>query len=64
MRSGSGRVKHLSTKQLWVQSAVEAFPLHIEKTSRSDKCADMLTNPLAQAEVARQFRLIGMVFLR
>ena len=62
LRSGSGRVKHLSTKQLWVQSVVEAFPLQIEKISRSDTCADMLTHPLAEAEVARHgFCLLKLI---
>ena len=58
MRSGSGRVKHLSTKQLWVQSVVEAFPLQIEKISRSDNCADMLTHSPAEAEAARQLQIM------
>ena len=61
-RSGSGRVKHLSTKQLWVQSVVEAFPLQIEKISRSDNCADMLTHSLAEAEAARHgFCLLKLI---
>ena len=63
MRSGSGRVKHLSTKQLWVQSVVEAFPRQIEKISRSDKCADMLTHSLAETEAARQLQIMGFVRL-
>ena len=62
-RSGSGRVKHLSTKQLWVRSVEEAFPLQIEKISRSDNCADMLTHSLAEAEAARQLQIMGFVCL-
>ena len=63
VRSGRGRVKHLCTKQLWVQSVVDAFSLQIEKISRSHHFADMLTRSLAEVEAARQLQIMGVVCL-
>ena len=59
LRAGAGRVKHLSTKQLWVQSAVEVTPIAVEKIPRQRNCADMLTHCLGQQEAGSQLRTIG-----
>ena len=61
LRTGTGRVKHLSTKQLWVQAAIETFPMSIQKVPRSENCADMLTHPLCEKETERQLRSLGFV---
>ena len=47
MRSGSGRVKHLSTKQLWVQSVVEAFPLSNRTRKSRSKQLRRYAHPLS-----------------
>ena len=56
LRAGAGKVKHLSTKQLWVQAVVEATPITIMKIPRRDNCADMLTHCLPEGEAASQLR--------
>jgi histone deacetylase 1/2 len=44
LRHGSGRIKHLSTKQLWVQGAVESYGIKIFKVPREKNPADLLTH--------------------
>ena len=56
LRVGAGKVKHLSTKQLWVQAVVETFPVEIVKIPRTDNCADMLTHCLPEKEAASQLK--------
>ena len=58
LRAGAGRVKHLSTKQLWVQSAIEVMPIAVEKIPRQHNCADMLTHCLGQQEASSQLRMM------
>ena len=62
MRSGTGRVKHLSTKQLWMQSWRRSR-FKSEKISHADNCADMFTHSLAEAEAARQLQIMEFVCL-
>ena len=59
LRAGSGKVKHLSTKQLWVQAATEAHGITVCKIPRSDNCADMLTHILPGKHAAAQLRTLG-----
>ena len=59
LRAGTGRVKHLSTKQLWVQGAIEAFAVQVIKIPREANCADMLTHSLPEGEARGQLRRMG-----
>ena len=43
-RRGSGKVKHLTTKQLWIQEAIRLYKITIEKIGRSITSADLLTH--------------------
>ena len=43
-RQGTGKVKHLSVRQLWVQQQVSLGNLEIDKVPRSANSADMLTH--------------------
>ena len=45
LRHGAGRVKHLCTKQLWVQGAIESYGLVVRKVPREQNPADVLTHP-------------------
>ena len=56
MRAGRGRVKHLSTKQLWIQGAVEAWGMKVHKIPRNDNCADILTHSSSHAEVKQHLQ--------
>ena len=43
-RLGTGKVKHLQTKQLWLQERVHQKEVTIEKVPRAYNWADMLTH--------------------
>ena len=45
LRSGVGRLKHLSTKQVWAQGAVAAYQVSVRKIPRAINTADILTHP-------------------
>ena len=51
LRHGSGKVKHLSTKQLWVQGAVRAYGVEVVKIPRAANLADMLTHDVTHREL-------------
>ena len=44
LRHGSGRIKHLSTKQLWVQGAVESYGIKVTKVPRAINSSDLMTH--------------------
>lgn len=49
LRTGAGRVKHLSTKQLWVQGAVPAYQIGVRNVGRDDnQGADALTHVVTE----------------
>jgi hypothetical protein len=48
LRQGTGKVKHLTTKQLWVQGAVQSYGILVSKVDRTANAADALTHPLAE----------------
>ena len=50
-RLGSGRVKHLQTRQLWLQEKVYAGEVTVEKIARSVNWADALTHPWSAGDV-------------
>ena len=41
---GSGRIKHLQTRQLWLQEKVHEGAISIEKVPREENWADLLTH--------------------
>ena len=49
-RLGTGRVKHLQTKQLWLQEQVHDKSISIEKVARERNWADALTHGWTTAE--------------
>ena len=59
LRRGSGKVKHLTTKQLWVQGAVRAHEIDIQKIPREANIADMLTNGVNKREMSDAMRKMG-----
>ena len=44
LRHGTGKVKHLSVKQLWSQEVVHHFGVQVCKVARNENPADMLTH--------------------
>ena len=53
LRRCSGKVKHLTTKQLWVEGAVRAHEINIQKSHRDANTADMLTHAVNKRERCR-----------
>ena len=44
LRHGTGKVKHLSVKQLWSQEVVRFHDIRVRKVTRASNPADMLTH--------------------
>merc|ERR1712235_230200 len=58
-RLGSGRVKHLQTRQLWLQEKVFNNELTVEKIPRLQNWADLLTHGWVAAD-ERHFHSMGI----
>ena len=56
LRHGTGKVKHLSVKQLWSQEVVRFHDLRVRKVTRVSNPADMLTHSVGFA-IAEQQRV-------
>ena len=54
-RSGKGKVKHLSVRQLWLQDKVGQGDLQHDKIPRLDNVADAMTHHFSKAEGAMHF---------
>ena len=62
LRHGSGKVKHLTTKQLWVQGAIQAYEMTVSKVRREENtAADSLTHESTRH--ALMFALKAMGYL-
>ena len=60
-RRGSGKMKHLSTKQLWVQEAIRSYGITIMKISRSINSADLLTHQCARQDFDKHIQRLSIV---
>ena len=49
-RQGVGRIKHLEVKSLWIQEAVKAGKVKVEKLPRLSNFSDVLTHHWTKAE--------------
>ena len=58
-RSGAGKVKHLSIRQLWLQEKVEEGTLWHETIPRLQNCADAMTHHFTKAEAENHFWKMG-----
>jgi hypothetical protein len=50
LRTGVGKMKHISTKQLWVQCAIKIYEIDVAKIPRGINSADLLTHGCATAD--------------
>ena len=62
-RLGSGRIKHLQTRQLWLQEKVHGGEVTIEKVPRERNWADVLTHVWSPAS-EYQFGSMGVETVR
>ena len=58
-RQGAGRIKHLQTRQLWLQEKVHGKEVSIEKIPREYNWADLLTHAWSPASWGL-FRSMGI----
>jgi len=56
LRHGSGRIKHLTTKQLWVQGAIETYGVKVIKIPRDINSADLMTHGCSKADFKAHLR--------
>ena len=59
-RLGSGRVKHLEARQLWIQEVVQSRQLRVTKIPRKYNHADALTHNYLEHEGAVHFPAVGV----
>ena len=59
LRHGSGRVKHLATKQLWAKGAIESYSVVACKIPRCQNAADIPTHSVSHAELVAGLRAMG-----
>ena len=57
---GSGRIKHLQTRQLWLQEKVYQGEVSVEKVPREENWADVMTHGWAAPD-ERHFHEMGIV---
>ena len=60
-RSGVGKVKHLSIRQLWVQERVEDGDLVVHKIPRCENVSDALTHHWHTAEGSKHFETMNCI---
>ena len=63
LRSGVGRIKHLTTKQLWAQGAVASYGVVIEKIPRAVNSADAFTHSLSGQALMDHLRRLGFRYI-
>jgi hypothetical protein len=56
LRTGVGKMKHLSTKQLWVQGAIKIYEIDVVKIPRGINSADLLTHGCTTADFNNTLR--------
>jgi len=59
-RQGSGKVKHLETKQLWLQEKIASGYIKYTKIPRAKNVADALTHYWTAAEGEKHFKRMGV----
>ena len=59
-RQGSGKVKHLEARQLWMQERVSRKQVNIVKVPRADNPSDALTHAWSGVEAEVHFPRVGL----
>ena len=59
-RAGLGKLRHLETGYLWLQSAVKAKKLQVRKVSGTENPADLMTKHLACADMWKHLSKLRM----
>ena len=59
IRTGAGKVKHLSTRQLWIQEAIRKYGIQIIKIPRDDNVADLLARKCNSRDLAEHLQKLN-----
>ena len=59
LRAGTGKDKHLSTKQLWIQGAAETHGINVMRIPRAGNCADIMTHSLPSQSAKPHLKRMG-----
>ena len=59
-RRGSGKVKHLETKQLWLQERVRSGEITLTRVPRKRNPADLLTHQCSGQEMQEHLRRLSV----
>ena len=60
-RAGLGKLRHLETGYLWLQSAVKAKKLQVRKVLGTENPADLMTKHLASADMRKYLTKLQMI---
>ena len=61
MRHGAGKMKHLSTKQLWIQGAIKGYGISVIKICRAVNSADLLTHSCTTRDFVNHLERLGVI---
>jgi len=61
-RLGAGKVKHLETRQLWVQQVVSTKEVIVQKVPRAENLSDALTHNWSCVDGQKHFARAGLVW--
>ena len=61
-RVGCGKVKHLETRQLWIQEYVNNKAVGVMKIPRADNASDALTHHWSASDGIRHFDKVGIIW--
>ena len=62
MRHGCGKVKHLTTKQLWVQGAIKTYEIEVIKIKREENMSDLMTHENNPSELTKFMKRMGYIY--
>lgn len=59
LRTGTGKVEHLTTKQLWVQRTIQSYGVEVQKLPRASTASDILTHAVGESELREGLHRMG-----
>ena len=60
-RHGSGKMKHLNIKQLWIQEALKEYEVSVIKIPREANVSDLLTHQCNRADFDNHLAKLGAI---
>lgn len=59
LRAAAGKMNHFSTKQLWVQGAMQTHGMGVQRVRHAENASDILTNPVRDFDVREGLKGMG-----